>query len=108
MHGDSMGIACASEKRHMLNWTHAWRFDMLSCKTKIPSNQKMIDPSLARMGWTPGLQRHLDGLPGSNGQPARVVGVRKNSFYVSRGAKEWLAAASGKLQLLGCDRRGKI
>ncbi|WP_319522254.1 ribosome small subunit-dependent GTPase A [uncultured Desulfosarcina sp.] len=30
--------------------------------------------------------------------PARVVGVRKNSFYTSNGQKEWLATVAGKLQ----------
>lgn len=49
------------------------------------------------MGWTHDLQAHIDPLEDEKVVPARVTGVRKNSFYVSRGDSERLATVSGKL-----------
>ncbi len=51
------------------------------------------------MGWTPDLQVYFDHLENKTLIPARVTGVRKNRFLVSRGEKEWLATVSGKFSL---------
>ena len=53
--------------------------------------------SLSDLGWTAFFQRHLDNVTDGQRVPARVVGVRKNSFYVSQGKGEWLASTAGKL-----------
>ncbi len=53
--------------------------------------------SLSKMGWTPSFQAHMDNVFDGKLVPARVVGVRKNSFYVSQGKGEWLATAAGRL-----------
>ncbi|WP_319405311.1 ribosome small subunit-dependent GTPase A [uncultured Desulfosarcina sp.] len=53
--------------------------------------------SLSKLGWSPFFQTHLDNLYDGKLEPARVVGVRKNSFYVSQGKKEFLATVAGKL-----------
>jgi ribosome biogenesis GTPase len=45
----------------------------------------------------PFFSAHLDNLNDGTLVPARVVGVRKNSFYVSQGKGEWLATAAGRL-----------
>ena len=37
---------------------------------------------LSDLGWTAFFQRHLDNVTDGQRVPARVVGVRKNSFYV--------------------------
>ena len=44
--------------------------------------------SLSKLGWSPFFQTHLDNLYDGKLEPARVVGVRKNSFYVSQGKGE--------------------
>lgn len=59
--------------------------------------QKKYSRSLIEMGWTPELQEHIDHLEDETVGPARVTGVRKNSFYVSQGNSESLATVSGKL-----------
>ena len=53
--------------------------------------------SLSKLGWSPFFQTHLDNLYYGKPEPARVVGVRKNSFYVSQGEVEWLATVAGRL-----------
>ena len=53
--------------------------------------------SLSNLGWSFFFQTHLDNLYDSKLEPARVVGVRKNSFYVSQGKGEWLATVAGRL-----------
>jgi hypothetical protein len=58
---------------------------------------KDLVQSLLKMGWTPSFKAHLDNLNDGTLVPARVVGVRKNSFYVSQGKGEWPATAAGRL-----------
>ena len=53
--------------------------------------------SLSELGWSPFFQMHLDNLYDGKLEPARVVGVRKNSFYVSQGKGECLATVAGRL-----------
>ena len=53
--------------------------------------------SLSKLGWSPFFQARLDNLYDGKLEPARVVGVRKNSFYVSQGKGELLAKVVGKL-----------
>jgi ribosome biogenesis GTPase len=53
--------------------------------------------SLSLMGWTPDLQAHIERLESSPLVPARVTGVRKNSFYVSQGNSDRLATVAGRL-----------
>lgn len=53
---------------------------------------------LLRMGWTSHFQIQLKNFCHEDVIPARVVGVRKNSFCVSDGKREWLATASGRLR----------
>jgi ribosome biogenesis GTPase len=53
--------------------------------------------SLSTLGWSPFFQTYLDNLCDGKLEPARVVGVRKNSFYVSQGKGEWLATVAGRL-----------
>jgi ribosome biogenesis GTPase len=62
-----------------------------------PVHAKAVTQSLVRMGWRKTFQTHLDMTHRDNMLPARVVGVRKNSFYVSQGKGEWLVTAAGKL-----------
>jgi len=62
----------------------------------ILDNQELIQ-SLTAMGWDSFFQRRLDESDDNKRQPARVVGTRKNSFYVSQGKGEWLVTLSGKL-----------
>jgi len=52
---------------------------------------------LLQMGWTSHFQRQLEPLPNDGAIPARVVGVRKNSFFTSNGKREWVATAAGRL-----------
>jgi ribosome biogenesis GTPase len=54
--------------------------------------------SLLQMGWTVHFLSQLEQLPEQNFSPARVVGVRKNSFRVSDGKRECLATLAGRLQ----------
>jgi len=49
------------------------------------------------MGWDLFFQKQINMLRSEEIIPARVVGIRKNSFYVSQGQEEWLASAAGKL-----------
>ena len=53
--------------------------------------------SLSKLGWSPFFQTHLDNLYDRKLEPARVVGVRKNSFYVSKGKGEHLVTVAGRL-----------
>lgn len=53
---------------------------------------------LSALGWTSFFQDQLENRHPDQATPARVVGVRKNSFTISQGQKEWLATAAGKLQ----------
>ena len=53
---------------------------------------------LSRMGWTSHFQTQLEHFPNDGFIPARVIGVRKNSFRTSNGKREWLATPAGKLK----------
>ena len=52
--------------------------------------------SLSTLGWSAFFQTHLENIYDGKLEPARVVGVRKNSFYVSQGKGEWLATIAGR------------
>ena len=52
---------------------------------------------LLHLGWNSHFQQQLENRNTATGIPARVVGVRKNSFCISNGAREWIATVSGKL-----------
>jgi len=56
-----------------------------------------ISQALEQMGWNSHFQTLLDNFSNDDAIPARVVGVRKNSFHVSQGKGEWLATVAGKL-----------
>jgi len=62
------------------------------------TREKNNDQHLTALGWNSFFQEQLENRPADQATPARVVGVRKNSFYASNGQKEWLATAAGKLQ----------
>ena len=67
---------------------------MKPSETILPFN---LGQSLSALGWTAFFQTHLDNVYDGQRVPARVVGVRRNSFYVSQGKGEWLASTAGKL-----------
>jgi ribosome biogenesis GTPase len=52
---------------------------------------------LLKMGWDSHFQIHLDNICNDNVFPARVVGVRKNSFLISQGTSESLVTVAGRL-----------
>lgn len=56
--------------------------------------------SLEKMGWDAHFQRHLEKMESKTktGDPARVIGVGKNSFRVSRGDGEELVTIAGRLR----------
>ena len=53
---------------------------------------------LTQMGWSSHFQTQLQGCCSDDFIPARVVGVRKNTFRISNGKREWLATTAGKLK----------
>ena len=53
---------------------------------------------LSQLGWSSHFQGQLADKCNDNLIPARVVGVRKNTFCISDGKREWLATAAGKLR----------
>jgi ribosome biogenesis GTPase len=53
---------------------------------------------LSPMGWTSHFQAQLGRFSGDGLIPARVVGVRKNSFRTSNGQSEWQATLAGRLK----------
>ena len=53
---------------------------------------------LLKMGWTSHFQAQLARIDNDNVIPARVVGVRKNSFQISNGRETWLATLAGRLR----------
>ena len=53
---------------------------------------------LSRLGWSPHFQTQLEPFPNDGLIPARVVGVRKNSFRINDGKSEWLATLAGRLK----------
>jgi ribosome biogenesis GTPase / thiamine phosphate phosphatase len=52
---------------------------------------------LEKLGWSAFFQAHRDPLGDPARLPARVVGVRKNSFYVNPGKEDRLVTAAGRL-----------
>ena len=65
---------------------------------KQDSNRNDHIYHLSQMGWTSHFQEQLKHLPPNGLIPARVVGVRKNSFRTSNGKSEWLATLAGRLK----------
>jgi ribosome biogenesis GTPase len=59
-------------------------------------NQKLHH--LSQMGWSSHFQTQLDRFFDDDVTPARVVGVRKNSFRTNNGESEVLATLSGRLK----------
>ena len=53
---------------------------------------------LSQMGWTSHFQTQWEQFSNDGFIPARVVGVRKNSFRTSNGKNEWLATLAGRLK----------
>jgi ribosome biogenesis GTPase / thiamine phosphate phosphatase len=53
---------------------------------------------LSQIGWTSHFQTQLERFSSEAFIPARVVGVRKNSFCTSNGKSEWIATLAGKLK----------
>lgn len=55
------------------------------------------DHNLSQLGWTSHFQTQREQFYGEGLIPARVIGVRKNSFLTSNGKNECLATLAGKL-----------
>ena len=53
---------------------------------------------LIQLGWTSHFRTQLEKFCSKEFIPARVVGVRKNSFRISNGKREWLATVAGRLK----------
>ena len=53
---------------------------------------------LLQMGWKSHFQTQLEQFSDNSLIPARVTGVRKNSFCTSNGKSEWLATLAGRLK----------
>jgi ribosome small subunit-dependent GTPase A len=62
--------------------------------TKDREHTNNDNHQLESLGWNPYFQNQLDN---PDAYPARVVGVRKNSFLVSDGKTEFLATLAGRL-----------
>ena len=67
---------------------------------RIKQNTNINDSihHLLRMGWTSHFQTQLEHFSNGGSIPARVVGVRKNSFRTSNSKSEWLATLAGRLK----------
>jgi ribosome biogenesis GTPase / thiamine phosphate phosphatase len=53
--------------------------------------------SLEKLGWSAFFRPHLDHFCDAAHMPARVVGARKNRFYVSQGKEDRLVTTAGRL-----------
>jgi ribosome biogenesis GTPase / thiamine phosphate phosphatase len=53
---------------------------------------------LPQIGWTSHFQTQLERFSSKAFIPARVVGIRKNSFCTSNGKSEWIATLAGRLK----------
>ncbi|HCY88225.1 MAG TPA: ribosome small subunit-dependent GTPase A [Desulfobacteraceae bacterium] len=51
---------------------------------------------LSQLGWNTHFQAQMERFPGQDLIPARVIGVRKNSFLVSTHKEEWRCALAGR------------
>ncbi len=67
-------------------------------KHPIDSNLTSNGEHLSQMGWTSHFETQLKDAHKDELIPARVVGVRKNSFNISDGMSEWRATAAGRLK----------
>ncbi|MCP4020982.1 MAG: ribosome small subunit-dependent GTPase A [Desulfobacteraceae bacterium] len=70
---------------------------MITKKQSNKRNTDDISQPLLKMGWDSHFQMHLENISKDNFFPARVIGVRKNSFLVSQGIREKLATVAGRL-----------
>jgi ribosome biogenesis GTPase len=70
---------------------------MINKKHENNTDTNDILQPLLKMGWDSHFQTHLDNICNEKVFPARVVGVRKNSFLISQGNSESLTTAAGKL-----------
>ncbi|MEZ6852361.1 ribosome small subunit-dependent GTPase A [Halodesulfovibrio aestuarii] len=67
---------------------------------KQRSSESNIDcstSSLVLLGWNSFFQASFDGMDNPSGSPVRVSGVRRHSFLVTNGQREWLTTISGRL-----------
>ncbi|MCG6878669.1 MAG: ribosome small subunit-dependent GTPase A [Deltaproteobacteria bacterium] len=71
-------------------------------RIKQDTNNNDNNHHLSQMGWTSHFQAQLEHYSNDGFIPARVVGVRKNSFRTSNGKREWLATPAGKLKHDAC------
>ena len=62
------------------------------------TNKNIDHHNLSRLGWTSHFRNQLDHLSSDGVIPARVKGVRKNSFRTSDGNMERLATLAGRLK----------
>lgn len=62
------------------------------------ANENASMRHLFGLGWTPHFQAQLEHVSNECFTPARVVGVRKNSFRTSDGNREWLATLAGRVR----------
>ena len=65
---------------------------------KQSTNRNDNTHHFSQMGWTSHFQAQLERFSNGDFIPARVVGVRKNSFRTSNGKNEWLATLAGRLK----------
>ena len=65
---------------------------------KQDTNKNDTIHHLSQMGWTSHFQAQMEQFSNGGFIPARVVGVRKNSFRTSNGKSEWLATLAGRLK----------
>lgn len=70
---------------------------MRAMKPLKPAVTTDLAHRLSTLGWSPFFQTHLENISDGTLEPARVVGVRKNSFHVSQGKGTFLATVAGKL-----------
>ncbi len=77
---------------------------MISTHDTNSANKLHSDPGLHNLGWTSYFQAQLESLNSDALSIARVVGVRKNTFLISNGDKEWLAGVAGRLRHHGDGR----
>lgn len=69
---------------------------MISKKVSHQSENQGSSLHLLNMGWSPFFQAQLEGKDVTS-SPGRVIGVRKNSFLVSKGKGEELVTLAGSL-----------
>jgi ribosome biogenesis GTPase len=70
---------------------------MKTNKHVTPNHENPADPCLSALGWSSFFHDQPRTAALEPTHAARVIGIRKNSFYVSNGRQEWLATAAGKI-----------